>query len=192
MASPISNLEWRSSKTERKRKKKELPWKTEREQRIYSSKLLEALRFVRWNTSTSSPAPSPSRAVREAADRALAMAARGRTRWSRSILASRLRLKLRKTYKKTVAGSIRSKKSATSILRMPAKRVPALQNRVKVLGRLVPGCRKLSFPMLLEEATDYISALEMQIKAMSSLTEVLTAGSGGHGYQLALPSTATG
>ncbi|XP_068664264.1 transcription factor bHLH148-like [Aristolochia californica] len=191
MASPISNLESRSAKTERKRKKKELRWKTETEQHIYSSKLLEALRFTRRNSATSSAAPSPSLAVREAADRALAMTARGRTRWSRAILASRLRLKLRKTCKKTVAGSFRSKKSSTSILRLPAKKVPALQNRVRVLGRLVPGCHKLSFPMLLEEATDYIAALEMQIRAMSSLTEVLNATGGAYGYRLALPATAT-
>ncbi|KAG9457801.1 hypothetical protein H6P81_002309 [Aristolochia fimbriata] len=189
MASPIPNIESRSSKTERKRKKKELRWKTETEERVYSSKLLEALRFVRRNPSTSSPAPSPSRAVREAADRALALAARGRTRWSRAILASRLRLKLRKTCKKTVAGSIRSKNSATSFFRLPrAKRIPALQNRVRTLGRLVPGCHKLSFPMLLEEATDYIAALEMQIRAMSSLTEVLTAAAAGaHGVETRQP-----
>ncbi|KAH7666597.1 Tropomyosin domain-containing protein [Dioscorea alata] len=58
-------------------------WRTETEQKIYSSKLLEALRRVR---STESPAPTRSRALRTAADRALAVAARGRTRWSRAIL----------------------------------------------------------------------------------------------------------
>ncbi|XP_058083575.1 transcription factor bHLH147 [Magnolia sinica] len=174
MVSPISNLDQDSSKTRnsnKKRKKTQERWKTEAEHLNYSSKLLEALRFVR--RSPSAPAPSPSRAVRETADRALAIAARGRTRWSRAILSSRLKLKTRK---KAVTGNSKSKRSKVGICRLPEKRLPALQKRVRVLGRLVPGCRKLSFPVLLEEATDYIAALEMQVRAMSALTELLSTG----------------
>ncbi|KAL5983464.1 hypothetical protein ACLOJK_017550 [Asimina triloba] len=177
MASTTSNLPQPSShkaaEPNKRRKKPVTRWKTEGEQRSYSSKLLEALRHVRRNASTS--AQAPSRAVREAADRALAIAAKGSTRWSRAILANRLRLKIRK---KAVAGCSRPKKSkaAAAIGRLPEKRLPALQRRARVLGRLVPGCRQLSFPVLLEEATDYIAALEMQVRAMSTLMELLSSG----------------
>ncbi|KAL5199072.1 hypothetical protein ABZP36_002584 [Zizania latifolia] len=63
-------------------------WRTRREQEMYSSKLLHALRLVR--AGGGSP-PALGREVRDAADRALAVGARGRSRWSRAILASRAR-----------------------------------------------------------------------------------------------------
>ncbi|KAM0947579.1 putative transcription factor bHLH family [Dioscorea sansibarensis] len=136
-------------------------WRTETEQKIYSSKLLEALRRVR---STESPVPTRSRAVRNAADRALAVAARGRTRWSRAILSK--------------AQTGRSRNPGRLKRTGPAGRVQVVKTpvhqKVRVLSRLVPGCRKLSFSKLLEEASDYIAALEMQIKAMASVTEMLT------------------
>ncbi|CAH9080211.1 unnamed protein product [Cuscuta epithymum] len=150
-----------------------LRWKSQAAQQIYSSKLLDALRHVRRRTETPSPAVA-GRAIRETAYRVLAVAAKGRTRWSRSILTGRLSLRLRqisnKKHKKARvvgAGDIRSKKPAAT------KRLPPLQRKVRVLGRLVPGCRKLPFPNLLEEATDYIAALEMQVRAMSAITELL-------------------
>ncbi|GMN44049.1 hypothetical protein TIFTF001_013244 [Ficus carica] len=149
-------------------------WKSESEQRIYSSKLVEALRRARRSSSTAEKTvsvPSGGGKVRETADRVLAVAAKGTTRWSRAILVSRYRsiknrLKHRKV--KKVTRKNRSPKPETT------RRLPPLQRKVRVLGRLVPGCRKLPFPNLLEEATDYIAALEMQVRAMAALAELLT------------------
>lgn len=43
------------------------------------------------------------------------------------------------------------------------------------LGRLVPGCRKLQAPDLLEETADYMAALEMQVKTMRALADAFAA-----------------
>ncbi|KAJ6718517.1 TRANSCRIPTION FACTOR BHLH148-LIKE ISOFORM X1 [Salix purpurea] len=127
-------------------------WKTEAQQQIYSSKLIQALSQVNLNPSTSS-APRQGRAVREVADRALAFAAKGST---------------------TGSGSRSSRKHKVSVLGLKGKGLPAVQRKVSVLGRLVPGCRKQPLPVILEEATDYIAALEMQVKAMSAIAELLS------------------
>lgn len=58
-------------------------------------------------------------------------------------------------------------------MRMKGK-MPAVQSKARFLGRLVPGCRKEPLPVILEEAGDYIEALEMQIRAMTALTELLS------------------
>ncbi|CAN4108922.1 unnamed protein product [Withania somnifera] len=152
-------------------------WRTDTEQQIYSSKLLQALHHVRRGNDNPSPV-NAGRAVRETADRVLAVTAKGRSRWSRAVLTGRLSLRLsqiNKKHKKAKLnnGNIKSKKPVTK------KRLPPLQRKVRVLGRLVPGCQKLSFPNLLEETTDYISALEMQIRAMTFLTGLLSAGGAG-------------
>ncbi|KAH0726934.1 hypothetical protein KY284_002799 [Solanum tuberosum] len=152
-------------------------WRTDTEQQIYSSKLLQALRHVRRSNDNPSPV-NAGRAVRETADRVLAVTAKGRSRWSRAILTGRLSLRLsqiNKKHKKAKlnSGNIKSKKPAAK------KRLPALQRKVRVLGRLVPGCQKLPFTNLLEETNDYISALQMQIKAMTFLTGLLSAGGAG-------------
>lgn len=178
-------------------------WKSEKQQQIYSSKLLQALSQVRLSpeptsssSSSSSTAAPPSvprrgRAVREAADRVLAVAARGRTRWSRAILTNRIKLKFRKQKRQrtpaTATGSSRSKKPRVSVLRLKGKGVPAVQRKVRVLGRLVPGCRKQPLPVILEEATDYIAALEMQVRAMSTLAELLSRSGSGAGSSSATP-----
>ncbi|XP_057962432.1 transcription factor bHLH148-like [Malania oleifera] len=155
-------------------------WRSQTEQQIYSTKLYEALRHVRRNSPLTASAPG-GRAVREAADRVLAVAAKGRTRWSRAILASRLGMRFRNKHKKANAratGDGRLRKTRERAVLMKKKRLPALQRRVRVLGRLVPGCRKLSFSSLLEEATDYVAALEMQVRAMAQLASILS-GTGG-------------
>ncbi|KAM0914154.1 hypothetical protein ACQ4PT_011697 [Festuca glaucescens] len=150
-------------------------WRTWLEHEIYSSKLFEALRLVRGGGSASaSTAPARGRAVREAADRALAVAARGRSRWSRAILASRRR-RLQAAHRARLrAPACPPPPSRHPSAAIPAEGdAPALARKAKVLGRLVPGCQKLPFPALLSEASDYIKALEMQVRAMTALAEVL-------------------
>ncbi|KAJ4834704.1 hypothetical protein Tsubulata_042275 [Turnera subulata] len=167
-------------------------WKTPAQQELYSSKLIQALSQVQLTPSSPS-APRRGRAVREAADRALAFAAKGKSRWSRAILTSRIKLKFRKQQNRrqraaaaaassssslTAGGAgSRSRKTRVSVLRLKGKSLPAVQRKVRVLGRLVPGCRKQPLPVILEEATDYIAALEMQVRAMSAIAELLSGGS---------------
>lgn len=166
---------------ERKRRRTDahpqpLRWKSPTEQQSYSSKLLEALHHVRRTSTSSSAAANAtprSRAVREAADRVLAIAAKGRTRWSRAILSKCRALKLRKKRLAVAFGRGRHRKPGSSPP-AEAKNSPALERKMKTLGRLVPGCQKLSFPSILEEASDYIAALQMQVRAMSALTEILS------------------
>ncbi|CAK7340521.1 unnamed protein product [Dovyalis caffra] len=147
-------------------------WRTDSTRRIYSSKLLEALRRSRRTT----PRNEKTREVRETADRVLAVAARGKTRWSRAILAKRARfLRVKKVKKPKVT------KDRKLPEREKRRKFPAVEKKVKVLSRLVPGCRKVSFVNLLEEASDYIAALEMQIKVMATLSEILNAAGGGGG-----------
>ncbi|GKV37912.1 hypothetical protein SLEP1_g45875 [Rubroshorea leprosula] len=196
MASVISNPvgNTNSDRIKRRKKKKSLikedqqqnqsqNWKSEAQQQIYSSKLIKALNQVSLN-SPSPSAPRGGRAVRETADRVLAVAAKGRTRWSRAILTNRIKLKFRKQKRPRASPAVtaavvtnRAKKPRVSVRRLKSKSLPAVQRKVKVLGRLVPGCRKQSLPVILEEATDYIPALEMQVRALSTLFELLSGSS---------------
>ncbi|KAL8100439.1 transcription factor bHLH148-like [Apium graveolens] len=142
-------------------------WKSQMQQQLYSSKLLQALQNIRPSSST------PGKTVREAADRVLAATAKGKTRWSRAILTNRLKLKFRKKARRQrVTGDSRLTK--VSLLKLKSKTLPAVQRKARVLGRLVPGCRKQSLPVVLEEATDYIAALQMQIRAMAVLANSLS------------------
>ncbi|XP_021808731.1 transcription factor bHLH147-like [Prunus avium] len=213
ISTPITNSDRARDSSRRKKKKKiqakqdhqqqqeaqsHTKWKSEAQQQLYSSKLLQALSQVsinppnNANTNTNAnPNPSSSspprrgRAVREAADRVLAVAAKGRTRWSRAILTSRLKIKFRQHKRQRSAaaasgtGSTRPRKPKFSVYRLKGKGLPAVQKKVRVLGRLVPGCRKQPLPVILEEATDYIAALEMQVRAMSRLAQLLSGSTSG-------------
>ncbi|CAO2832526.1 unnamed protein product [Amaranthus hypochondriacus] len=162
----------------------QIRWRSQAEQQTYSSKLLEALRQVCRRNPTSAPV-SGSRAVREAADKALAIAAKGRTRWSRAILANRLKRRLANHKKAKVRPRLPSPSSTGSSRligeNIKPQKLPALDKRLKVLGQLVPGCRKLPYPNLLEEATDYIAALQMQVRTMAALEELLSGSASGSG-----------
>ncbi|TXG65441.1 hypothetical protein EZV62_006716 [Acer yangbiense] len=155
-------------------------WRTEKEQQIYSSKLLQALRHVR--SRNQSQTTGRGRDVRETADRVLAVSAKGATRWSRAMLSSSLSLRLKRRHRKVkvaaVIGCNRLKKElkTTEMLnKKKNKKLPVVDMKLRVLGRLIPGCRKASCLNLLEEATDYIAALEMQVRAMAALAEILAA-----------------
>lgn len=187
ISNPVTNTD-RSRDSKRRRKKKhqqqedqnqrQPKWKSQAQQQIYSCKLRQALTRV-----NSGSSPRRGKAVREAADRALAVTAKGRTRWSRAILMSRLKIKFRKQKRQrvTAAPVTRSKKPRVSVLRLKGKAVPSVQRKVRFLGRLVPGCKKEPLPVILEEAIDYIPALEMQVQAMSALFNLLSASGAGAG-----------
>ena len=74
-----------------------------------------------------------------------------------------------------------TKKPNVSVLKMKSKNLQAVQRKGRVLGRLVPGCKKQSLPVVLEEATDYIAALEMQVRAMAALADLLSGSGSGSG-----------
>ncbi|URE15035.1 hypothetical protein MUK42_11441 [Musa troglodytarum] len=116
-------------------------WRSGARERAYRRRLLEALCRARGGSA------SGPRAVKEAADSALALTARGRSRWSRAILFGRRRGEL---------------------LRKARGRVLVRRGR----PRMVPGCRKVSASNLLKEAADYVAALEMQVNAMRALVGI--------------------
>ncbi|XP_038886807.1 transcription factor bHLH147-like [Benincasa hispida] len=190
---PVASSE-RSRDSSRKKKKKkaareddrqdqdQIKWKSQAQHQVYSSKLLRALSQVRISSPESTPNEMPrrGRAVREASDTVLAMTAKGRSRWSRAILTNRLKLKFRNKHnrqKARVAGNSRTKKPSVSVLRLRGKGLPTVQRKVRLLGRLVPGCRKQPLPVILDEVTDYIPALEMQIRVLSAIVNLVSSSS---------------
>ena len=195
MASLIPNLELRpDTSPEFKRKKRRITdeklgpsypnqdnqrikrWRTQRDQQIYSSKLIQALRRSRRTSSSAS-----AKEVHETADTILAVSAKATTRWSRAILTTlhSSGAKMRKHKKAKVTANRRLRKPE---INREKRKLPVVERKLKVLGRVVPGCRKLSFSNLLEETSDYVAALEMQVRAMTAITEFL-AGDGGDGAQ---------
>ncbi|OWM72420.1 transcription factor bHLH149 [Punica granatum] len=159
----------------------DVKWRSESAQRIYSVKLVEALQRASQSAAPATSRSTGGRTVRDLANRVLAMAARGRTRWSRAILASRLRLRRLRKVRKPSGSCSRPRKPLPAPSEDRKRRLPAVEKRVKVLSRLVPGCKGIPVTNLLEEAGDYIAALEMQVRAMTALTELL---SGSHSDRL--------
>jgi hypothetical protein len=161
-------------------------WRSGTQERIYGRRLLDALRATRSGT----PQTPQPRAVKEAADSALALTARGQSRWSRAILLAgaascRRRVlvkaggKIRRHPRPQARAAAKAAKAAAaaaaSASEPPMLKERKVKDRLRVLGRLVPGCRKLQAPDLLEEAADYVAALEMQVKAMRALADALAA-----------------
>ncbi|CDY39025.1 hypothetical protein HID58_043891 [Brassica napus] len=188
MTSSISDL------SRRKRKTKSPPlvppspstkWRSEKQQQIYTTKLARALtklRIAQSSSSHSSP-PHTGRAVREVADSALAVTARGKTRWSRAILSKAVNLKLRKHKRPRISNSVTSPAITTGSLRSKTQTAKVTRRKVKALSRLVPGCRKQTLPVVLEETTDYIAAMEMQIRAMTAILSAVSSPTGHEGGQ---------
>ncbi|CAL4952656.1 unnamed protein product [Urochloa decumbens] len=158
-------------------------WRSGTQHKIYGRRLMDALR------ATDGGQP---RAVKAAADSALALTARGQTRWSRAILLAGAACSRRRVLVKA-GGKIRRRhrrpQKASSCFAAAAAGDESLkgmgkegkagssqvQERLRVLGRLVPGCRKVPAPDLLEEAVDYVAALQMQVNTMRALADALAA-----------------
>ncbi|XP_010449837.1 PREDICTED: transcription factor bHLH147-like [Camelina sativa] len=154
-------------------------WRSEKQQQIYSTNIIQSLRELRISSaakpsSSTSPRGRGGVAVRDTAYRSLAVTARGRTLWSRAILSKAVKLKFRKQNRSRdsiTTGNVynRLSKKRATVMRLKGKGRPAVQRKVKLLSRLIPGCRKQPLPVVLEETTDYIVAMEMQIRALNAL-----------------------
>ncbi|WOL06972.1 hypothetical protein Cni_G15707 [Canna indica] len=141
----------------------ETKWRTAEQDRNFRCRLLDALRAA---------ASGGPRARKEAADSALAITARGESRWSRAVLLDRHRR--RKLLCLKAGGQIRRgrRRTRSAVAAVGGRKVG---DRLRLLRRLVPGCRNLLAGSVLEEAADYVAALEMQVKAMRALVDVLAA-----------------
>ncbi|KAK1302192.1 hypothetical protein QJS10_CPB12g00605 [Acorus calamus] len=130
---------------------------------------------------SSSPAtnPTPPAKIREAADSALALTDRGRSRWSRAILSRRWRRRRLIVKAASAGGKKIRRRWGLAKKGEVAKAIGGekVRERLRVLSRLVPGCKRASTPSLLEETADYVAALEMQVRAMRLLADALSAAS---------------
>ncbi|RWR86356.1 transcription factor bHLH147-like protein isoform X1 [Cinnamomum micranthum f. kanehirae] len=156
-------------------------WRTATQERIYGQKLLQALRSTKQAQSQPLKLMARSRAIKDTADLALALTAKGQNRWSRAIL---LRQWQKRKSCLKAAGKMRRRtrvgKPGPGLWRMSPRLRPRrrkgekVREKLRVLSRLVPGSRRLSALTLLEEAADYAAALEMQVKAMRTLAVLLS------------------
>ncbi|EOA15607.1 hypothetical protein CARUB_v10005679mg [Capsella rubella] len=197
--SPVTNQTSVSYDQSRRRRKKKHPspqpqpqrpsqssvekWRSEKQQQIYSTNIIQSLRELRISSAAAKPSPRGGGvAVRDAAYRSLAVTARGRTLWSRAILSKAVKLKFRKQNRfrdsnaSITTGNVnnRLRKKRATVMRLKGRGLPAVQRKVKLLSRLIPGCRKQPLPVVLEETTDYIVAMEMQIRALNALISAVT------------------
>ncbi|KAJ4794403.1 Transcription factor bHLH148 [Rhynchospora pubera] len=154
-------------------------WRTGTQERLYSRRLVDALRATRDRTQVQESVGS--RAVKEAADSALALTARGQSRWSRAILFGRnsCRRKLLVKAGGKIRRHRRKQHGVPPVAAVAAEpgvlKEQKVKERLRKLGRLVPGCRKLPAATLLEEAADYVAALELQVRTMRALADALSA-----------------
>ncbi|KAF8082596.1 hypothetical protein N665_0818s0012 [Sinapis alba] len=196
---PITTTRRSSGYDQTRRKRKKKPpspsssvqkWRSEKQQQIYSTNIIQSLRELRISAAAAVDPPrgGGGRAVRDAAYRSLAVTARGRTLWSRAILskAVKVKLKFRKQNRSrnsnhptmvSITGNNRFRKKRATVLRLKAKGLPAVQSKVKLLSRLIPGCRKQPLPVVLDETTDYIVAMEMQIRALNAIISAVGSSS---------------
>ncbi|WOL09344.1 transcription factor bHLH150 [Canna indica] len=144
-------------------------WRAAARERAYRRRLVEALRAAARRRA------SEPRDVKEAADSALALTAGGRSRWSRAILLGRHRRAKLLVKAGGKAARSRGGRPRPDAMPPPPGKGNRVRDRLRLLGRLVPGCRKLSAPSLLEETVDYVAALEMQVKSMRALVNALSA-----------------
>ncbi|XP_042460299.1 transcription factor bHLH150-like [Zingiber officinale] len=149
-------------------------WRSSSKERAYRRRLVEVLCSAAANSRSSGPC-----SIKEAADSALATTAHGRSRWSRAILFARRCRGGGSSSRKLLAKAGGTRCRLTSAPPPPTKKGNKLGHRLRALGRLVPGCRKLPALTLLEEAADYLAALEMQAKALRDLTDILSAAESG-------------
>ncbi|KAK8915938.1 Transcription factor bHLH149 [Platanthera zijinensis] len=171
----------------------ESKWRSGSQQLIYGRRLFDALRAARSGGGRSAIS---SRDIKNAADSALALTAQAQTRWSRALLfgcCSRRKVLLK------AAGKIRRRRPPRPARKFGGNASPEptpmlkgkkVTDRLCVLSRIVPGCQKLSAPCLLEEAADYVAALELQVKTMRALADALCASSLSSPSRESAPSTA--
>ncbi|GJR83672.1 hypothetical protein Tco_0154457 [Tanacetum coccineum] len=151
-------------------------WKSKDQQELYRSKLVQALRQIQLRSS-----PLSGHVVREAANQVLAMTAKGHTRWSQAILTNKVKrkaikhnLRQRRVVVATTVAKKRFSKWRIGIFRLKSKNLLALPRKARDLRHLVPGCQKQPLDVVLDEVTDYIGALQMQVKAMAALADLFS------------------
>nr|POE84477.1 transcription factor [Quercus suber] len=67
--------------------------------------------------------------------------------------------------------------TSNEILPFEGESLPPVEVIVYILSRLIPGSRKQPLPVIIEIATDYIAAHEMQVRAMTTLANLLCGSS---------------
>lgn len=133
-------------------------WRSAEQQRIYGRWLIEALLAAR-------SGPTGPWVIKKAADSALALSARPQSHWSRAILVGRSRGG-NVMLKPKAGGNIRPLRRFQQPGKLAAAQMEGrkVRNRLRLLSRLVPGCRKLPTASVLAETVDYVAALQMQVR----------------------------